>query len=627
MAIYGFLDVLLGFLTVFTTAETFASFIVYWQPLFDEVRETCRDGLVHPRRRRLLWLIALTPVIWILTAVIYLRNLIALWYLMASVISDGFPRRIVYTLLDSCLFLLVLCGLGGLYLTGLLFYDGWEEVKDICMIMNFRGENCHAITDLENQRAPTQNYHAVSNFEDRRSSTEESSDVDSARAPGSLDTRNDRLAGQVLHHRASRPRRYDPFHYPQYPTPSQILSVRNVDPVNVHSPTNGQESAPCPIQSSAPVTFPNFDSDGDTIESTPSSPSTDGNEDDKRQPSFDFDSLCDVSPRPTSSPTKDDEALESDKLVITDEAQLRRKRCHSSSSEHTYSLQSTRRASVRQPLTAASPTGPFGSNANTALDNVHCGATWWERNQLEPSRPTGRVLPGKALSYNKVEPEEHASSEHASIQQVLERIITDTKTNATKGEITGQGRPDPIRNISFEVHTAVDDEALLDEVNEALHDLEQRNFLEQEGEQHFTTAQARQKMTEEANDALRKLQLARQRRLNNPYLNGRHYTVHGRQLPPATSPPLPMPVRVTSSQVRGMKLNDPYGNERRSYAPLSRLPPIINREPGPVRSPLHQVPPLTRIENWRRDVPRRKVPKLTLVIPEPEHGIAEGQQE
>ncbi len=80
---------------------------------------------------------------------------------MASLLGDKVSSRIAYTILDIFLLSVMLCGLGGILLTGLFFYHGGEEMKDTYMIIRFSRKNSHAITDLEDRRATTKAYNAA----------------------------------------------------------------------------------------------------------------------------------------------------------------------------------------------------------------------------------------------------------------------------------------------------------------------------------------------------------------------------------------------------------------------------------------------------------------------------------
>lgn len=242
MATYGLLDVLLAFLAFFTTAWAFVASIGYWQAILGQVRESCSSGLIHPACRQLLWLVALTPLTWILAAALHIRNVVAHWNLMASLLGD----KLAYTILDIFILSVILCGLGGILLTGLFFYHAWEEMKDTYMIIRLTRKNSHAITDLKDQRQLLRLTMPPAFSEGHRTFPEESSDLVATQAPGPSDTTYGRLANQAMHRHGSRPQKYDPVFRGSLflfgddpPPPTSRLTSRYILKVQEHTPATG----------------------------------------------------------------------------------------------------------------------------------------------------------------------------------------------------------------------------------------------------------------------------------------------------------------------------------------------------------------------------------------------------
>lgn len=631
MASYGSWDVLLGFLACPATAWACVSLVLHWQSLFEKVRESCRAGVVHPARRLLLWLVALTHLVWVLAVVLYLRNLVALWGLMARILKEDLSGRVAYTFVDICLLLIILCGLCGVAFTVLFVHSYWEEAKTLFMIIRFSGNNHNTITDLEDQRGPSRNHDPVSNLERRRVLTEDFSAMNSPHALGYADTVYDRRAAQDTYHRAHRRRHYDPVSRvsaisldpPIAPRncsePNRTLRVRNPDSFGEPSLTDSQALALCDrylTRSSSPVgpvKFPNFDKFENTIESS-SSNSADGNGGDTT--SLEFDPMYDVSPRPVSSLAFDDDAAESELPGPTNVEQPTRSRCYSCSSEHALTIPTTRRAAVREPLSATSPTGP---------SVAHVPSTGKERQQGKSGGPTRRVLSGVAQPCVRVEPTKSALSErasmHASIQQPSESIITNTRNIPAAIGTIGHDRPFYARPTQSE-HTDVDKASFSD--TRSLHEAVQRTSLDQEKTHHLAAAQEWQEMAKEAEQdshTLSKLRIARLQRRNKPYLQNAYHLMDDRNRLPSANRPPPGSLRLTSRDAQGLKSQ--HAIQNRSCRPPSQLPPRINEPATPVDADLGGFLPLTRVESWRRDVPRRNLPQLSLAIPEPEQGVIE----
>ena len=149
----GFPEVLLGLSIFVCVVWSFATHVLFWEPLFEDVRDFCRAGIAHPQRARLLWLVALTPVIWLLAVIIYLHNVFELWDLMTLALEKIAPDRLIYTILDVYFLFLIFCGIVGLVLTGKFIHHNREELVDLVMIVRFSTTNYHRLADLEEQTA------------------------------------------------------------------------------------------------------------------------------------------------------------------------------------------------------------------------------------------------------------------------------------------------------------------------------------------------------------------------------------------------------------------------------------------------------------------------------------------
>ena len=148
-----FHEVLLGLSILLCVVWSFATHVLFWEPLFENVRDFCRVGIAHPQRARLLWLVALTPAIWLLAVIIYLHNVFEIWDLMTLALEKIAPDRLIYTILDGYFLFLIFCGIAGLVLTGKFIYHNREELVDLVMIVRFSTTNYHRLADLEEQTA------------------------------------------------------------------------------------------------------------------------------------------------------------------------------------------------------------------------------------------------------------------------------------------------------------------------------------------------------------------------------------------------------------------------------------------------------------------------------------------
>ena len=149
----GFPEVLLGLSIFVCVVWSFATHILFWEPLFVNVRDFYLAGIAHPQRARLLWLVALTPVIWLLAVIIYLHNVFEVWDLMTLTLEKIAPNRLMYAILDVYFLFLIFCGIVGTVLTGKFIHRNREELVDLVMIVRFSTTNYHRLADLEEQTA------------------------------------------------------------------------------------------------------------------------------------------------------------------------------------------------------------------------------------------------------------------------------------------------------------------------------------------------------------------------------------------------------------------------------------------------------------------------------------------
>ena len=137
MAIYGFLDVLLGFFACAGISSISAALFLSWRPLLEQVRDSCKAGNTHPKRCRLLWVAGLSPTAWMLALLLYIRNVIALWHIMMNAIRNGFFKRFIYTLLDVYFALVIIAGVGGVLVTVWFLWRRRRELSDLVTIIRF----------------------------------------------------------------------------------------------------------------------------------------------------------------------------------------------------------------------------------------------------------------------------------------------------------------------------------------------------------------------------------------------------------------------------------------------------------------------------------------------------------
>ena len=153
MHAFGFPELLLGLFTFVCVVWSFVTHILVWTPLFENVRDSCKESIAHPQRARLLWLVALSPAIWLLAVVIYFHNMLELWDLMTFALQRRVWGRFIYATLDVYFLLLVFCGIVGLGFSATFVYGNRQMLVDLVMIIRFSPTHYHRLADMEEQNA------------------------------------------------------------------------------------------------------------------------------------------------------------------------------------------------------------------------------------------------------------------------------------------------------------------------------------------------------------------------------------------------------------------------------------------------------------------------------------------
>ena len=161
MATYGFLDMFLGFSGFAFTAWGFVSLIFHWEALFQEVRDSCKGGIAHPKRSLLLWLVSLTIATWLLAAVTYSRDITAVWNLMKVSQNEDGGRGFAHVITQTYFFVLVICGGLGFIFTGWFLYHNRRDLPSLVMIIRFDAGKYHSVGDLENGRNARRERHTA----------------------------------------------------------------------------------------------------------------------------------------------------------------------------------------------------------------------------------------------------------------------------------------------------------------------------------------------------------------------------------------------------------------------------------------------------------------------------------
>ena len=152
MATYGFLDMFLGFSGFAFMTWGLVSLIFHWEALFQEVRDSCKGRIAHPKRCRLLWLVSLTIATWFLAAVTYVRDISVVWNLMRISQREDSGRGFADVVTQTYFFVLVICGTLGFSFTSWFLYHNRHELPSLIMIIRFDAGEYHSVGDLENGR-------------------------------------------------------------------------------------------------------------------------------------------------------------------------------------------------------------------------------------------------------------------------------------------------------------------------------------------------------------------------------------------------------------------------------------------------------------------------------------------
>ena len=369
MAAYGFLDVLTSFCVFVCLVWSFVTHTLYWEPLFEKVRDSGRAGIAHPQRARL------APVIWLLAIAVYFHNVFVLWDLMTLALEKGALGRLIYLIMDVYLIFLILCGIAGLALTGRFMHHNRQELVDLFVIAKFSTSDYRRLVDLERQATSSNNAeeapprakasarpsHSIYNYNLRRMMRvplelrneyvrrrEETIAIQDAKVRARMEEINSRVEAKKKQAKAaaesSRASSSNSFHGFDCETTREEDIQARLRGIKAHV-ARFMASADAQTDSNASS---NIDSNDDSIHPTSSSsasPPTKTNRKRRRRHS-DLDTENDVSD------------LES---------------CSSCCSARTKSLQSTRPAKHREPLTPTSPsapTGPYVSDADAEMTDA-----------------------------------------------------------------------------------------------------------------------------------------------------------------------------------------------------------------------------------------------------------------
>lgn len=344
MVSYTVWDVLLDCFACAAIVSASAVSALSWHPLLKDVRDSCKAGIAHPDRDRLLQLVGLTPTAWGLAFAMYARNVHALWSIMVESPKKHFGQRIRYTLLDFYLSLISLLGCIGVIVTIYFICTRWQDIKDLRMIIRFNSEDHRQRQDLELQSLPHGEI--------------QSPNVATAPTSGGTASSSNRSDFTRSHERNPRG-----SHVLQTGRVSPQSHVRRPVPIWNHFRKSAYYMEPRDYRRAA------TDSDGDEVIDTPPSASQAEAVDNSRRlsadsvgkpPSLisdhgseDVEMVRDASPRPPHP--------QSDNVDGLEECPLHR--CSSCSASHTLNFPRTTRAAVREPLTPTSPTKDYGHSA------------------------------------------------------------------------------------------------------------------------------------------------------------------------------------------------------------------------------------------------------------------------
>ena len=152
MATYGFLDMFLGFSGLAFTIWGLVSLIFHWEALFQEVRNSCKENIAHPKRSRLLWLVSLTIATWFLAVVMYSRDVSAVWNMMKVLKVRAGKREFAFTITQTYFFVLLICGVLAFVFTGWFSYHNRREFSSLAKIIRFQAVRFDSDDGLENGR-------------------------------------------------------------------------------------------------------------------------------------------------------------------------------------------------------------------------------------------------------------------------------------------------------------------------------------------------------------------------------------------------------------------------------------------------------------------------------------------
>lgn len=151
MVLYSLLDAVRDFIGLASTVTVVVWLICGFQPLFEKVKDSCRDCQPPEGRALLLWSAFLIPIAWVTAAALYFHHLFSLWDLMGTILEKQPVNRQVYALLHLYLFFLLLCGFYVWVITDFEIFRHRQVYNDLFMIARSNPRRHQAVEDLEAQ--------------------------------------------------------------------------------------------------------------------------------------------------------------------------------------------------------------------------------------------------------------------------------------------------------------------------------------------------------------------------------------------------------------------------------------------------------------------------------------------
>ena len=144
MALVTYLDILVEFFICAAVAWSSAALVLAWHPLLVTVLRLCRAGdALAKERRRLLWLVAFTPVTWALSLITYIRNVTRLWQETMRIVPKSFIIGFLNNILTFYLAVVLSMGILGLAATVWILYRYRQSLRDLMTIIKFDPQAAH----------------------------------------------------------------------------------------------------------------------------------------------------------------------------------------------------------------------------------------------------------------------------------------------------------------------------------------------------------------------------------------------------------------------------------------------------------------------------------------------------